>query len=119
MVRRWWCAAYALDKISDKEILKLPRDSFSKIALSKVRKDNHFVLNDDVVDYAKKTAEAKGSNSTVEDFLKDFKEGRKVVSNLQIWWFLGGIENVEKYQNNTYNPDINVALIQNKKNENV
>lgn len=118
LVRRWWCAAYALGKISDKEILKLPRDSFSKIALSKVRKDNHFVLNDDVVDYAKKTAEAKGSNSTVEEFLIDFKEGKKVVSNLKTWWFLGGIENVEKYQNNTSNPDINVALIQNKKNEN-
>ena len=119
LVRRWWCAAYALGKVSDKEILKLPRDSSSKIALSKVRKDNHFVLNDDVVDYAKKTAEAKGSNSTVEEFLIDFKEGKKVVSNLKTWWFFDGIDNIDKYQNNTYNPDIKVAILQNKKNENV
>ena len=104
-------------KISDKEILKLPRDAFSKITLSKVRKDNHFVMNDSTVNYAIGAAK-EGKNSTVKDFLKDFKEGRNVVSNLQTWWFLGGIENVEKYQNNTYNSDINIALIQNKKNEN-
>ncbi len=117
LVRRWWCAAYALGKISDQEILKLPRDAFSRIFLDDVRKNNHFVMNDSTVNYAIGAAK-KGKNSTVKDFLKDFKEGRNVVSNLQTWWFLGGIENVEKYQNNTYNPDINVALIQNKKNEN-
>lgn len=80
--RRWWCAAYATGMISEKDFLSLPRDAFSQIALDSVYQNGHFVMTDDVVQYALKRAKT-GKKSTVKDFLKNFEAGKDILTSVE------------------------------------
>lgn len=79
LVRRWWCAAYAVGVITIDEIMKLPRDAFSRVNINTIYKNGHFILDKETVNYALKRARG-GGHSTVQDFLSDFKVGREILS---------------------------------------
>ena len=79
--RRWWCAAYATGAISTKDFLNLSRDAFSHINLNRVMQNGHFMMTEDVVEYALTVAKA-GTKSTVKDFLNTFEEGQDIVKTV-------------------------------------
>lgn len=80
--RRWWCAAYAIGKISSQDLLALPRDAFSNININNVYKNGHFLLGDETVAYALNHAK-QGNKSGVETFLSDFADGKSIVKQVK------------------------------------
>ena len=83
MKRRWWCAAFAVGAITVQDFYDLPRDAFSSIALERVYKDGHFIINEETIQYAMQQAKIFGKSSTVKSFLSGFAEGRKAIDAVQ------------------------------------
>ncbi len=80
LIRRWWCAAYAVGLIDMKDFLSLRPDAFSSINVNNVYRDGHFLLGEETVKYA--LNRAKGSKRTVSGFMDDFDGGRKMLATV-------------------------------------
>ena len=80
--RRWWCAAYAIGAITIDDFLNLSRDGFSLININRVMQNGHFVMTEDVIEYALTVAKS-GPKLSVKDFLNSFEEGRKILQTVK------------------------------------
>lgn len=77
--RRWVCAAYALNLINSADLLKMNRDCFSRVELNSIVRNGHFLLGPETVKYF---LSMTNNNSTVENFLSDFKEGKNILADV-------------------------------------